>query len=192
MIKRISLPIALAVVFAGCSQSAVDQGARGAELLAPFKSNLKSALMKGMADGPVEAISACRIEAPAISASLSAEGVVMGRSSHKLRNPDNVPPRWLEPLLSDYAEGVADLAPRTLAIEDGRIGYVEPILVQPLCLTCHGEELPDEVASRIHELYPDDRATGFEEGDFRGVFWVEFPEHQTAGKSLGSPDSSTS
>jgi len=23
-------------------------------------------------------------------------------------------------------------------------------------------------------LYPDDQATGFSEGDFRGVFWVEF------------------
>jgi hypothetical protein len=25
------------------------------------------------------------------------------------------------------------------------------------------------------ELYPDDRAVGFHEGDFRGVFWVEYP-----------------
>ena len=49
-------------------------------------------------------------------------------------------------------------------------------MVQPLCLNCHGVELAPDVAGRIAELYPEDRATGFEAGELRGVFWVEFPE----------------
>lgn len=175
MIKRIFL-LLLAVFATGCTQSTVDHGARGAGLLAPFKADLKSALLQGMETGPAEAISACSSEAPRISRALSTDGIVMGRSSHKLRNPDNAPPAWLEPLLSDYAAGTVDLIPQTVVIEDGRVGYIEPILVQPLCLSCHGEELAAEVSSRIQSLYPDDQATGFKTGDFRGVFWVEFPE----------------
>jgi hypothetical protein len=54
-------------------------------------------------------------------------------------------------------------------------GYVEPIGIKPLCLACHGEALAPDVAARIGELYPKDRATGFTEGDLRGVFWVEYP-----------------
>ena len=57
------------------------------------------------------------------------------------------------------------------------MGYVEPIVMQPMCLTCHGESLAPEIAARISEVYPDDQATGFKVGDFRGVFWVEFPEY---------------
>ena len=44
-----------------------------------------------------------------------------------------------------------------------------------MCVICHGEGLSRDVAARIDELYPDDRAIGFEVGDLRGVFWTEFP-----------------
>ena len=55
------------------------------------------------------------------------------------------------------------------------MGYAEPIIVQPLCLSCHGNVLAPEVANHIEEAYPDDQATGFEIGDLRGVYWVAFP-----------------
>ena len=48
-------------------------------------------------------------------------------------------------------------------------------MLQPLCLTCHGSELAPGVAEQISELYPEDHAIGFEAGDLRGVFWLEFP-----------------
>ena len=99
----------------------------------------------------------------------------MGRSSHKLRNPANVPPGWLVPVLDAYADGSEELAPRVLSIGGDRVGYAEPITVQPMCLACHGEMLQPGIAESLEDLYPDDRATGFQEGDFRGVFWVEFP-----------------
>ena len=55
-----------------------------------------------------------------------------------------------------------------------RVGYVEPIVTQPMCIACHGETLSPAVADAIGRLYPEDRATGFAAGDLRGVFWVEF------------------
>ena len=48
-------------------------------------------------------------------------------------------------------------------------------MVQPLCLSCHGSELAPDIATQITDLYPEDRAVGFEVGDLRGVFWLEFP-----------------
>ncbi len=147
---------------------------RGAALLAPFKKELQQALKSGLADGPVEAIEVCKVKAPGIAEALSVEGIRMGRSSHKLRNPDNAAPDWLVPLIDGYASGGKDLVPQTVALDHGRTGYAEPIIVQPVCLTCHGAELDAAVAAQIAALYPEDQATGFNAGDFRGVFWVEF------------------
>jgi hypothetical protein len=49
-------------------------------------------------------------------------------------------------------------------------------VLQPLCVACHGKFLAPDVAAIIEEAYPEDQATGFEVGDLRGVFWVEYPE----------------
>jgi hypothetical protein len=149
--------------------------ARGAALLAPFKANLQQALRAGLAEGAVEAVGACRIRAPEIAGNLSRDGVRVGRSSHRLRNPANAPPDWVKPLLDEYAADPSDRKPKSQALSEGRVGYVEPIATQPLCLTCHGDGLEPDLAARITSLYPKDEAVGFRAGDLRGVFWAEFP-----------------
>jgi len=103
------------------------------------------------------------------------DGVRMGRSSHKLRNSGNTAPEWVIPIMQAYLDEPSGPEPRAIELADDRWGYVEPIMLQPLCLTCHGSQLAPDVAKRIAELYPDDEATGFEAGDLRGVFWLEFP-----------------
>lgn len=149
--------------------------ARGAELLAPFKRDLKQALVAGMQEGPLNAISVCRDQAPAIAASLSTDAIAMGRSSHRLRNPANVAPDWVDPVLQSYLDSSPDRSPKIVALPDDREGYVEPIVLQPLCVACHGRALAPEVTAHINEVYPEDEATGFDVGDLRGVFWVEYP-----------------
>ena len=163
----------LVCVLAGCAPAMEEAEVQGAALLAPFKQNLKSALVKGMESGPVAAISACNTEAPMIAGELSVNGVAMGRSSHKLRNPGNVAPEWAAPILAAYAAGT-QTAPVAVEYAKDKYGYIEPIVTQPICLSCHGTVLHPDIAARINELYPSDEATGFSEGDFRGVFWVEF------------------
>lgn len=155
--------------------AAGDPGDEGARLLLPFKQDLKQALQQGMAQGPAAAVDACRVQAPEIARAQSHDGVRVGRTSHRLRNPANAPPAWVQPLLEAYVADPSQRTGRALPIAPGRMGYVEPITVQPLCLTCHGESLPGPVAARIAELYPDDEAVGFRNGDFRGLFWVEYP-----------------
>jgi len=140
----------------------------------PFKQDLQKALKSGLADGPAAAIQVCRVKAPVIADALSVDGIRMGRSSHKLRNPDNTAPDWVGPIMQAYLDDTSSREPRAVELGGNRWGYVEPIIVQPLCLTCHGSELAPEVAAQIAELYPEDDATGFEAGDLRGVFWLEF------------------
>jgi hypothetical protein len=149
--------------------------ALGAELLQPFKQQLQSALRDGLARGPAEAIAACQTRAPEIAAALSEAGIRVGRASQRLRNPANAPPEWAEPLLDAYRGDPSVRAGRAVALDEDRRGYVEPIFVQALCLTCHGENLSESISSRLSQLYPEDRAVGYRVGDLRGVFWVEFP-----------------
>lgn len=175
MHTRYSLFPVLAFLLLACSGPEYDPVPQGAELLAPFKANLKAALVSGMEGGPVNAISACKTEAPRIAEEQSVNGVVMGRSSHKLRNRANAGPSWVMPIIEAFVSADEARTPSGVQLAGGRYGYVEPIMIQPLCLNCHGSELHPEVAAKISELYPDDKATGFGEGDFRGVFWVEFP-----------------
>jgi len=179
MIKNSAI-LALAIFAAGtaCSSGRIaDQAshAKGAELLLPFKRDLKQALVSGLEEGAVNAISVCKAEAPAIAAALSIDGVKIGRSSHRLRNPANEAPGWVSAILENYLQIDSDRAPTAKVLPNNRVGYAEPITVQPLCLACHGKVLAPEVAARISETYPDDAATGFEEGDLRGLYWVEFP-----------------
>lgn len=168
-----------AVVVAGVAGAArsdeLQVQTRGRALLAPFKASLQQALQAGLAEGPVAAVDACRLRAPALAEAASRDGVRVGRASHRLRNPDNGAPDWVEPILARYLAAAADREPATVPLGEGRAGYVEPIVLGPLCTTCHGDAIAPELAARIASLYPEDRAVGFQTGDLRGVFWVEMP-----------------
>ena len=180
---RKALIVATLLIVAGCAteeghtpaaelESAAEEG-RAA--LAPFKADLMAALAEGMAEGTVAAIEACNVKAPGIATANSGARVVVGRTSHRLRNPHNTAPDWVAPILEGYLADPSAAAPEARQLDDGRRGYVEPIRLQGLCLACHGSELQPAVAERIATLYPQDAATGFSVGDLRGVFWVELP-----------------
>jgi hypothetical protein len=156
----------------------------GRQALAPLQAGLQSALKEGLAKGPVEAVDACRLRAPEIARDAAraasagggpdAAAVDLGRTSHRLRNPANGPREWVRPLLDAYLAEPGNRAPRAVDLGNGRWGYVQPIFVQPMCLTCHGTSIGEPLKARIAELYPEDRAVGFSDGDFRGLFWAEF------------------
>lgn len=146
--------------------------AEAAARLAPFKAALMQALGRGLASGPVAAIDTCRLEAPALARDAQGPDMRLGRTSDRLRNPANTAPAWVAPLLADYLAG-APRTPRSVPLADRATGYVEPIVVKPMCLACHGTAVAREVRAALAAHYPDDRATGYAVGDLRGVFWVE-------------------
>jgi hypothetical protein len=170
--------IAAIVVGMACSGEKQEVGEADVEFaqtaLKPFKLELKAALLNGLEGGPEEAITVCGRTASDIAYRLSRNGVEMGRTSHKLRNPKNAPSDWIDPLLAEYVGGSTEPF-RAVVLDRGRFGYVEPIYATGPCLMCHGESVTQALVERIKQHYPEDQATGFADGDFRGLFWVTMP-----------------
>lgn len=148
--------------------------ARAQAALGPFKKALKAELTQALAKGPEAAIDVCAERAPALAKESSKDGVQVGRSALKLRNPANAAPAWLVPVMEDLSKAPSGSdAHRVVSLPGGRAGYAEPIWVQPQCLVCHGESIPPALDAKIRERYPSDAARGFRAGDFRGVFYAE-------------------
>lgn len=177
---RIVIVMSFLAALSACKRSEINETewkAAGAEAVLPFKKNLKGALLAGLEDGPVAAISACQIEAPKLAEQGSVAGVKVGRASGKLRNPANAPKPWMRATLEVYETDPERREPAVVVIDKDTVGYVEPIFLQPLCVTCHGATLAPELEAKLGELYPEDQATGYAAGDFRGVFWAELPRN---------------
>ena len=123
--------------------------------------------------GPVKAIPVCKRRAPEIAKEVSADHQLkIGRTSWQLRNPENQPPLWAEPLVANKVE-----QPQMVGLPGETLGVLLPIRMKATCTMCHGDRkdlLPD-VKAALAGNYPDDEATGFAEGDLRGYFWVEVP-----------------
>lgn len=126
------------------------------------------------ADGPADAIGVCRELAPMLAETVSRQmSLRIGRTSDRLRNPENSAPAWAWESLQRRPE-----SPTFLAGPGGELGVLLPIRVQmPQCLGCHGavESIDPAVREQLHRLYPDDRAIGYRQDDLRGWFWVEVP-----------------
>lgn len=178
-----------AVALLGCSKSerAADVGsadvgagdkARGAAIVAELKRSLVGALQGALAQGAPSAITACHEMAPAIATALARDGVTVGRTTRKPRNSANAARGWQAEALTEIERQVAAHtagAVYTRRLPDGRIGYAEPLIVQELCLTCHGANVAPEIKSVLAARYPEDTALGYAVGDLRGIAWVELP-----------------
>lgn len=136
-----------------------------------YQSKLKSALTQAIQqDGPAAAVQVCQQKAPQFAKQLDLVDTI-GRTSLKYRNPANQPTAWMRPILEDYAAGRRH-GPQLVKTDSKAMAYTAPIHVQGLCLTCHGSSIPKSVQSQLDKYYPNDRATGYQAGEFRGMFWV--------------------
>ena len=157
-----------------------EQQAKGAALIAELKKTLLGAVTSAMSEGVPAAISKCNTEAPVLTASVAKEGAVIGRTSRKIRNPNNAAKGWQADALAHF-EALKDKGtplPGTSfakVLDGGRVAYAEPLMIVEICVTCHGGPLAPEVQSQLAQKYPDDQATGYKVGDFRGIAWVELP-----------------
>jgi protein tyrosine phosphatase (PTP) superfamily phosphohydrolase (DUF442 family) len=148
-------------------------GQRARQALAPLKQGLMTALKGAMAESPQAAVQTCRLAAPSITEGAQGETVAVGRTSHRTRNPANDPEPWMQPLLDEYLETPTQpRPPRVVELGERGTGYVEPIYLQEMCATCHGDAVDPELLGLIRERYPEDRAVGFAPGELRGLFWV--------------------
>lgn len=136
-----------------------------------LKGRLKAALDK---DGFPGGITACKVAAPEIAQAVAkAQGLQLGRTSFKLRNPKNTAPAWAAKWVEARVE-----KPSFAVGDDGSLRALLPIRMEALCVNCHGaaDALSAEVKAALKKDYPQDQATGFKDGDLRGWFWVEVPK----------------
>ena len=159
---------------AALAPAAADADSAIARLQRRLGARLKAELE---AKGPVGALAVCRDSAQAMTAEVAeANGVSVGRTSPRLRNPGNAPRAWAKPYVDAIADGTPASSVNPVVVDLGdKVGFLRPIPTQALCLRCHGaaDSLGQDLASALRESYPEDRALGYREGDLRGFFWAE-------------------
>lgn len=144
---------------------------------------LKQRLIKAVQTGGLAGgIEQCQIAAPQISRELREQHptklISAGRTSLKIRNPNNQASAWqkikLESFDQDNSDGLKSSYRYRIVQQDGRdaMEFISPIPSQGLCLNCHGEQLNTEVLETLNKLYPNDQARNYKLGDIRGAFVI--------------------
>src|SRR5512135_3498271 len=115
-------------------------------------------------NGPEGAIDVCAKDAPTISSRIEQElGVVIKRTSLKVRNPRNAPDpaekELLETLAASHKAGET-LPAGVNAFPGNQSRFYKNIIVEQACLKCHGDPatMSEMVRKKIADTYPDDRA----------------------------------
>ncbi len=157
-----------------------EHRARGA--MQTLGQTLKTRLVTTMKEqGPVAALDVCATNAQALTAEVTRDqGVTVGRSSLRLRNPANAAPDWVAAWLREQGErpaaGVVGLT-GSATLPDGTqvMRVLQPLVIEGPCLVCHGPDAgrAPELTAALADRYPDDTATGYAAGDLRGAMWAE-------------------
>lgn len=141
---------------------------------------LQTAIAKG---GIPHAVQFCSRQAISLTDSLSAEhGASIHRISYKNRNPVNAADSLEKKLIRQYQQKLQAGAKPTpeLIKRDEKQVYYHPIRIKNgLCLNCHGKlgkMLSNETLELLRDRYPKGKAIGFEVGDLRGLWKIQFQE----------------
>ena len=171
---------------AGCSNDSAEKlqqfNENASSQIKLLAGNLQKELSTAMqSQGPVSAVSVCNLKAPEIADEINSSSPInVKRTSLKIRNPNNAPDDWERKVLNMFANQLQEGVPVSDLVYSERIDsddsstfrMMKAIPVQPVCLTCHGNEqvIIDDVKNIILTNYPNDKATGYAAGELRGAF----------------------
>jgi hypothetical protein len=158
-----------------------DFTALGDSLVKQTFDTLSSTLQKQIAAGGFDsAVGYCYLKAAYLTAIHSDEVTSVKRAALKVRNKENRADNMEEAQIR-YFQNLIDqglpLKSKLVAEHTGKVHYFKPIIIQPLCLGCHGnpeKEINSPTLSAIDKYYPSDEATGYAAGDLRGVWHLTF------------------
>lgn len=140
---------------------------------------LRSELLKAIGSYGMEgAITFCKENALLIT-DIYADSVVIKRAAMRYRNPANQSDSLESVVMEEMERQLVSGRPTVKVIRSSSsdIHFFKPILLQAMCLNCHGtpgKQIQTPTLARIQQLYPDDRAVNFKEGDLRGVWHIIF------------------
>ena len=157
---------------------------QGNELATLAQSTLLANVSKAMKEGgPVHTIQFCNSAALSILDSVAGDSnISLGRISDRYRNPLDAPTTANDKMAIEALKNStpSNAKPMVLADKDGSVTFYKPIfMVMPTCLKCHGDpasDLSSDTRAILASLYPEDRATGYKMGEFRGAWKINFPK----------------
>jgi len=179
---RISLVLFPGMLMAHMAMSAEDPRLPLSRDIADrFQKELSGTLMAAMnAGGPVAAIEVCSTQASDMAERFSADsGARVARTALRVRNPDNAADPYEQAVLRDFGHRLLEDGQSPPEHFEASVGggarYMQAIVMQPLCVTCHGPALSPAIEAAVRRLYPEDEAIGFAPGDLRGAFSIQWP-----------------
>ncbi|HEY9113221.1 MAG TPA: DUF3365 domain-containing protein [Bacteroidales bacterium] len=149
------------------------------------KKAIKNALQNAIKDGGLEyALEYCNVNAMPITDSVSMnEHVQIRRLAKKYRNPLNETDENESNIYKSYVIKWINgqyMYPMVIPGKNNHPVYFDPMLVEALCLNCHGtpgEQINPELSKKIAELYPNDKAIDFKAGELRGMWSITFLDY---------------
>ena len=171
-------------------QPSMTESQRVSDIAKPLVQMLKDSLLAELtaainSGGPASAVSICNTKALNITSAIKGDSdhqVELKRVSNKYRNPVNAPDARDKSVLTQYEADISNgiKYPDSYIIKEvNETGtnyyYYTPLKIMPLCMNCHGDpqKMDPNLVQKLKELYPNDKATGYKEGDFRGLVRVK-------------------
>jgi hypothetical protein len=154
----------------------------GEEAATSLRTGLSARLTAALADGGAEAaIDVCAGEALPLTDSIAAasQATSLKRTSLRIRNPRNAPDAAEREALEWFGVHEARGERPAFLVErsDDGYRYYSPLRMAAPCTTCHGprESLAEGTRAALEARYPADEATGYTEGELRGLIRVSVP-----------------
>lgn len=147
------------------------------------KAALGKNLMKAINEkGTVAAIEFCNIEAIKLTDSMSVmKNAIIERVSDKPRNPKNKANQDELDYIHYFKKVIesGDEIQPIIIKENGEVDFYYPITTNTMCLQCHGkpnEQIKSETLTTLKNLYPMDKAVGYDVNKVRGIWAINFDE----------------
>lgn len=188
MLKKL-LFLTIFVSFISCStdfseKEKQEYKLKGQEIAQATFNELSSQLMAQMKEGgPAQAVPFCKENAAVILEKLSTKyDVTIKRSSDLLRSCKIEPTERELEIIYSYQKLISEEKELNPVVEidlNNKKHFYAPIIIKANCLICHGkvnETMSVKTDSIIKSIYPFDIATGYSEGDLRGVWSITFNE----------------
>lgn len=157
-----------------------DYKVKGDSIVAMTFDTLRNTLLTAVKEKGFDgAVEFCNTSALSLTNSYAENNISIERTSDKLRNPANAPDSTEQRILSQLLKMAGSSDKPAAVVErdaSGNVHYYKPILMQAMCLNCHGnkEQVQPATLAMIKSKYPDDLALGYKEGDLRGMWHVTF------------------
>ncbi len=141
-------------------------------------------LNAAMNEGTVAAFEFCAREAQSLTATIQQElgsDLQVKRTSFQYRNPANAPDEYETAALQYFQDALAERGSLPTSyiqmVNANEYRYYKPLVMAAMCLNCHGDPASFDPAlqQQLQATYPEDKAVGYKEGDFRGVVRVSIP-----------------